>query len=347
MFHWLTTYERLSPAALTVRAQAVSVSDIGRLRHPQLFPRMDTDSIKLSDITIPDFRPVSDRRAWNGKGRQLTLKTGPERGYEIVPVEGYFVIDEYEMQRLAERNGGQEDLVRRALGVTIEQRVEMLPAANLRRIEIEAMEAWSRGQITVRNPEDNTTRVVSLGYAAGRYQTAATAWNGAVNAYDELIAWLRDAQDSIGPIEGVALRRATLTEIEKDAPVSALGYKMLESEIASRIGQVLSTPFRFEIVEDTFDVYSAAGGATTRTKVWPVGRVAVIPAGGRVGHTFYAPVLRAAQLASALPSAQIDVRGTTVFYHLQNDGRELKVEGQVNPLPIPEEQLTFVIDAGI
>jgi hypothetical protein len=52
------------------------------------FPRRDVDSIDLDDVTTIDYRPASDRREWNQRGRLIPVKSSeyaqgldrPDRG---------------------------------------------------------------------------------------------------------------------------------------------------------------------------------------------------------------------------------------------------------------------------
>jgi hypothetical protein len=82
-------------------------------------------------------------------------------------------------------------------------------------------------------------------------------------------------------------------------------------------------------------------------KVWPAQHVAAIPAGNAIGSTAFAPVVRAWDLSSQSPDAGVDVRGITIYHEIKNGGRELTVEGQFNPMPDPNEQKLYVIDAGV
>lgn len=95
------------------------------------------------------------------------------------------------------------------------------------------------------------------------------------------------------------------------------------------------------------DAYNAATQAVTRTKTWAAQRVAAIPAGGEVGRTHFAPVLRAQEMALSAGDAGIDVRGATVYPISQNDGKAIKYAGQLNALSVPYQQLLWVIDAGV
>ena len=114
-----------------------------------------------------------------------------------------------------------------------------------------------------------------------------------------------------------------------------------------RIQDETGRPFRFFINENTVETYTDGGIARTTTKVWPTQKVAAVPAGKSVGSTAFAPVVRAYDISNQTPEAGVDVRGITVFHDIAGAGRELTVEGQFNPMPDPDEQKLFVIDAGV
>jgi hypothetical protein len=99
-------------------------------------------------------------------------------------------------------------------------------------------------------------------------------------------------------------------------------------------------------MEDTLEVFNDGGTASTSTKVWAAHKIAVVPAGTSVGYSAFAPVIRAMDIARALPQAKVDTNGQTAFYEEHNNGRELSVEVQVNAMPVPDEQKLFVIDVG-
>jgi hypothetical protein len=227
-------------------------------------------------------------------------------------------------------------------------RVDVITAANWRRVEIDAFRAWALGEILQRNPQNAAeTYAVNFNFDASRYQTAATAWNdGSLNAYDELTAWLEDAVDAVGPIEGILSRRNVITEIKRDAPALAGGAEMTMAQLEDRLSQDLGFAFRFFQMEDSVDEFTDGGIVTARNKVWAAEKVAVVPQGVTVGYTAMAPVVRAMEIARALPAAGIDQNGQTVYYEEHNNGRQLSVEVQVNALPIPEESNVYVIDVG-
>lgn len=345
-FSWLQQEDELTSEALTVRAQTISPNDDGVLLWDAFFPRTDVDSIKLSEITTLDFRPAASRREWNQGGRRIPLKTPDIREIEITPVESFFKIGEQEIQRLAERTLGNESVFRDIVGSRIPDRSDGLVQANYRLIEVEAFEAWANGQITVKNPETGQTTTVSFGFDSSRYQTAGTDWATAANAYDEFISFMEDSIDKVGQVSGAVMRLATFQEIQADAP-QPNNVVLTRRQVRERVQDELGTPFTFFILENTVDVFDDAGLATTRTKIWPTGKVAAVPQGEVVGSTAFAPVARAMELARQVPEAGIDIRGQTVYHNAENAAKALEVQAQVNPITIPDEQRVNVIDAGV
>lgn len=345
---WTQTVEELSPAALTVRAQAISPNDDGMLKWDMFFPRRDVESVDLKDVTTLNYRPVADRREWNQKGRLIPVKTPNIRDISIVPIESYYTYGEHEMQKLNERTMGNDAIIQQIMGTQIPARVMELAKANYRRLEVDAFTAWATGAVVQRNPQNaSQTFSASFGFDAARYTTAITAWNDAgQNAYNNLLAWLDDATNAIGPLRGVMCRRNFVNEVIKDAPTLVGGVTMTRAQIESRIMDDLGQPFKFYVNDDTVDVFDDGGTATTTTKVWTAQRVAAIPAGTMVGNAAFAPVIRAMELASQVPGAGIDTNGMVVYYLESNGGRELTVEAQMNALPVPDEQKMFVINVG-
>lgn len=348
-FGWMEQEAELTDAALTVRVQSIPPNDTGRLFWDVFFPRENVDSVVLNDIngTI-DFRPVGDRREWNTRGRLVSLRTPELSKLEMVPIETYFKIEEREMQRLMERTLGNQALFQQLVGTTIPSRTDTLALANLRRMEIDAFKAWSLGTITAMNPTDGSTTTVSYGFDTARITTQPTAWNDAgLNAYDEFIAWVEDGIDAIGGTIGAIMRRATFTEIKKDAPMGINAIPLTRQQLADRVSQDLGIDFRFFIFEQRLDVYNDGGLAVTRTNVWPAHKIALIPLGTSVGTMAHAPVGRAFDLANTNPGAEIDVRGQSVFREIAGNGRELTIECQVNSFPVPVEANLWVSDVGV
>jgi hypothetical protein len=349
-FAWMALLAALAPPALTVRAQTVSVNDRGRLVWDVYFPRENVNSTRFADITTLDDRPVADRRDWDAPGRYIPLVSPPFRNLSMNPIEAYDRITEEEIQRLVEQTMNNQQVIQQIIGASLPQRADRLAAACYRRHEVDTFQAWASGTVTVRNPQDaSKTQTVSFGFDSSRYQTAGTAWSDAgLNAYDEFLAWLEDAQDAVGAIEGALMRLTTLKAILADAPELPNGVKMTRAELASRIQDDLGSPFEFVVQENSLDVFDDGGTTKTRTKVWPTGKVAAIPQGKRVGSSMFAPVARAFEMnAQTGGAAGIDVNGVTVYYDAQNAGKQLEIQGQLNALGVPDEQLLYVIQAGV
>jgi hypothetical protein len=335
--------EELSPAALTVMAQTISPNDQGQLKWDAFFPRENVDSVDLDEVTTLDFRVTSDRREWNSPGRLIPDKTPDVRNLSIVPVEGYYQWGEYEIQKMKERGSTNSAAIDQIIGRTVPGKVRQITQANYRRIEVEAFSAWATGTVVAKNPQTGESHTVSFGFDSARLTTAGTAWNDpGVDAYATLIAFLESAIDAVGPIEGVVLRIPLLRAIQADAPDLLGGVTMTRAQLAQRIEDDIGYPFRFFLFDDTLEVFTDGGTATTPANVWPAGRIAAVPQGGRVGRTAFAPVARAMDLAAALPKVGIDQNGMTVFYDEKNVGKELRVEVQCNPLTIVNEQRLFV-----
>lgn len=342
-FAWIAAQRELSNAALTVQAQAVSLNDQGRLLWDVFFPRQNANSVKVRNIVGSiDFRPTSERREWNARGKNIPLRVPNVADVELIPVESTFRLGEKEIQDIYERVLGNEALFRQIVGADIPPRIDSLALANLRRIEVDAFSAWATRTVTVRNPVTGTTEEVAFPFADERYESSTTPWDDAgVNAYDEFLAWLQRAIDLVGPIQGVMLRLTDLNIIKGDAPNpfknNADEIALTRNQLEERLQDELGSEFSFFVNENTVDISTDGGDAFTRTKVWPTSVIAAVPAGDTVGATYFAPVARAYDISRAAPEARLDVRGQTVYLETGNGGRELVVECQVNPITIPDE----------
>lgn len=331
--------EELSPTALTVVAQTISANNTGRLRWPLFFPRQNVNSIDLKEVTTIDFRPVSDRREWNSRGRLIPTITPPIRELSLIPVEGYYKWGELEINKLSAIADGNSEILSQIIGRSIPEKVAQIVEANDRRIEVDAFTAWATGTNVAKNPQTGTTHTVSYDFASDRLTTAGTAWDDpGENAYDLLISFIEDAQDKIGPVVGVVLRTALHRAIHADAPNTPAGSIVPRGRIAELVSDDLGIPFNFFLFDDTADVFVDGGVTTTPTNIWPAGYIAAVPSGGVVGRTVFAPVVRAQEMARQLPGAGIDQRGQTVYYDESVMGRDLTVEVQVNPFTVPNEQ---------
>lgn len=350
LISWLDEVEELQSDTLTVDIQSrtdLNVDD--KLMYPTLMPRRNVDSTEISNLEQVTFRPASDRRTWDQRGRQITLRTPTTRDFQIEPIEAYFTIGEFEMQRLRERFRGNRQLIVDEIRGEVAPRTRDLAAANYRRIELECFEAWINGVVTVRDPQTGEAVPVSYDFDASRYDNAGTAWT-ASTAYNEFIAWYSDAPGMIGACAGVALRQPVLRAILASAPNLAGGVQMSLANLSDRISQDVQAPFRFynmDVLPD-IDVYTDGGVTTVPTKRWPsVGKIAAVPVDQRIGYTAFAPVGRAMDMGIAVPDAHIDINGMAAFPETSNNGRTLTVEVQGNPLSVPNEKRIDVMDTGI
>jgi hypothetical protein len=351
-FSWMAAEERLSPAALTVQAQAVDPTDRGLLLWDIFFPRRNVDQTKLSSLTTQQVRISADRREWNARGRYVNLVTPPSKELEWVPIESYFRIEEKEINDLLNEVRGNQALFRQIIGARIPDRTNQLVMANYRRLELDVMEAWALGQITSMNPQTGQTFVVDYGFDANRYQTAGTAWNDVgTNAFNNFVAWLEDAYEAVGPYTGAMMRLASRNAIVADAPnplpgvATGIGATVTQTE--QRIQDQTGRPFRFMVNENTVQTFTDAGITRQNVKVWPAEQIAIVPAGNRIGSTAFAPVSRAYDISDQVPNAGVDIRGVTVYHEAGNMGRDLTVEAQFNPMPDPDEANLYVIDVGV
>jgi hypothetical protein len=159
------------------------------------------------------------------------------RKVSIVPIEGNYLWGEKELQKLNERTLGNGQIIAEIMQANVAGRVKAIAMANYRRLEVDAFHAWALGTIIQRNPQNAAeTYTASFNFDSARYQTAGTAWNDAsLNAYDELMSFIDDAIDAVGPIKGIVCRRNFVTEVLTDAPDLAGGAKMTRVQLEQRI----------------------------------------------------------------------------------------------------------------
>lgn len=344
-FAWLGEEENLTAEALTLRAQTIPDDDDGTLLWPTLFPRVPVDKLEFRTIGSVDFRPASDRREWNTRGRFIPIVMPGTRKIEWVPVEGYVKFDEQEINELLAQVRGNEQLFRQIIGASLPQRVDAVARANLRRIEVDAFTAWILRSVTQRNPQTGASTTITLATDSARYETASTPWASATSAYAEFLAWLEDVIQDIGPIAGAMMPRAIGKEIQADAPQGVNAVPLTLVQVEDRISQDLGSAFQFFFNDRTVDIFDDGGIAYTRTRVFSSQHVAAVPADGRIGETQFAPVARAYDLIGAAgETSGIDIRGQTLYYETSNAGRELTAEIQVNPFTVPTESRVRVID---
>lgn len=350
LFTWIQTVAALGAAALTVRAQAVSPNDDGQLLWDTFFPRIDVPSIKLGAIMrTTQQRFASDRREWNQGGRLIPFLAPSATEFEMVPIESYFTIGEYEMQRLGEATRGNEAILREQLTVDIPSRIRALALANYRRIEIDAFTSWALGTVTARNPENNSVDTFAFPIDSGRRQTAGVAWTTGT-AYNNFKAWYADAVAANGGSgQGVILRQNIINTIQAGAPnpfvPAGSNITPTRAQLTQRLQDDLGMPFRFYPMERTVKKFGDAGPASAAdTKLWPAGVIAVVPTGERVGNTAFAPIVRAWNVARSIPEARIDVNGMAAFPEEKDNGKTLQVDVQVNAMTVPDQDLIQTMD---
>lgn len=341
----------LASPDLTVMAQAIGLDEVdpaGNLAFPQFFPFADANGIDLASLTAIDYRPVATRREWNAHGKEIPLRTPELMELTMVPIESRNGIGEAELHRINTTVSGNAGLFAEQIMARIPARIGMLVEANFRRAEIDAMAAWANGAIVAANPTSGATQTTSLGFDGARVATAGTAWTLA-NAYSNFVAWYVDAQAAVGGLAGAMMSRAQFNAIRTNAPnpmnASATAVIQGMGSLEARIQDEVGGAFRFVINESQADVFNDGGSAVTRTRVWPESVIAAIPAGGTVGNTFRAPVVKAYDFLTNHPT--IDVRGMVVTNNDENKGKYADIQCQANWVSLPAEGNVFTLNTGV
>lgn len=346
LFSYIDAVAALSPANITIFQAARLAENPLDLRYRAIFPRVPTDSIKISSITTVDFRPVGGRREWNAKGREIPENLGPMREAEIVPIEFTKHLDERVMQLLGEPN--VQSLVQRGLINSVETWPTVLADACERQLERDAFEAWFTGLITVKDTKTNDSVTASLGFTqATTYPTPGTDWDDpGEDAYLNFLTGLQAAQTKFGGAVGGARTHRTVAQaIIEDAPDGPNGLRPTISSLQDRIREEGFPNFALTIDERTYDEFNDGGSATTAAYYVPDGLIGYQPADGRVGNTHVAPVVKAYKFLTG-GNAKF-ANGVAIFLVPQNDGDTLLIRAQENALSIPEERRVYVEDTGI
>lgn len=344
MIDLLETVKTLSSAALTRRAQELSPTNNGTLRYQTIMPRQNVDSTKLSELIETDFRPVGSYREWNANGQRLTFAPPKTTDISFTPIESDTLIDEQEMETLDQRYDGNAALILDNLKVSVPQRVNSLVDMNYRTLEDAVFRAWTKGTFIQKDPQTNRTFSISYGFTAGRIQTAGAAWTTS-NGYTNFIAWLKDGRSAMrGGIIGAMASSTVIETIIDAAPVLANGMRMNIDEFNRDIRSRVGFDFTFVSNDEEADFYTNGGKTTSRARFFEEGLIALIPSGGNIGKTAFAPVRRARALAAEVPEARIDVRGVSIFRFGENDNKALKIQAQLNAFPVPNENRVWVMD---
>jgi hypothetical protein len=345
LFSFLDSYAALTAANLTIREAARLAENPLDLRYRAIFPRVPTRSIKISDITTVDFRPIGGRREWNAQGREIPEKLGPAREFQIVPINPTHHIDERMLQLFGE--SGVEELLRRGVIGSLETWPTRLADATERQLEVEAFEAWYSGLITVMDPKTGETVTVSMGFdQATTYPTAGTIWSDpGQDAYQNFLTALQAAQTKFGSVGAARMRRPVAREITADAPDGPNGLRPTITSLQDRVREEGFPDVLIVIDERTYDAWTDGGNTTTATSYVPAGKIAFQPSNGVVGATHVAPVVRAYDFLSGGNRALAN--GVVIFRSEKNDGKTLLIEAQENAIVLPDENRTYVVDSSV
>jgi len=346
MFDFLQFLDENEGVVQTAREQArLDERDMDQLMWSDVFPRTNVNSIRISEMRLPDQRPVASRREWSGSGRRIPVRSPDERTIEMIPIGTEISYEEYEMQRMAEQMNGQQELIADRLRADIPDRIDMHADAAYRRIEVDAHHAWLNGEIRVRNPETGETYTVSLQFDGQRY--VSEDWSGGSDAYASMLDAIRDADSKLrGGVAGALVTQDILFKMRDDAPAGEDGRRMTTAELNQAFSGDLGREFTVSVADlRSADVFDGTGTSTTRTPYFDSGKVAFVPQGGQIGTTAFAPIARAFEYANQ--DERISVRDLAVFYIVANNGKSLTIEPQLNAMPIPLEEFVTVYDTNI
>jgi len=343
LFSFLDNHALLSATNLTIREAARLAENPLDLRYRAIFPRTPTDSVRLSEITLVDFRPIGGRREWNAQGREIPEKLGPARQFEMVPINPTHHIDERTLQLFGE--SGVAELLQRGVIGSLDTWPTRLADATERQLEAEAFEAWYTGKVTVMDPKTGLTVLVSLGFnPATSYPAAGVIWSDpGQNAYNNLLAGIQAAQSKFGAVGAARMRRKVASAIIADAPQGTVGGVAIRatlSNVQERVREEGFPDFTLIVDERTYDAFPDGGSNTVSTPYVPAGLIAYSPASGVVGNTWVAPVVRAYDFLTG--GNRSLANGVVIFRSEKNDGKTLMIEAQENAIALPVETLTYV-----
>ncbi|HEY0428997.1 MAG TPA: major capsid protein [Pyrinomonadaceae bacterium] len=343
---WIEKVKKLTAAALTVRVQMLDPTDNGTLKWSTLFPRVDVQTHDVTDLITKDFRPVGARREWDAHGRRIPIITPDTRKINIIPIETEDLIHEQELVALRERFLNNQQLMVEQLKVTIPERGDTLAMAAWRTLEKDAMDAWLKGYIDQYDAQSKKFYRTSFGIDVARQTVAVSPWTS--GAFGKFIAWLKVAKTYVkGGILGVMSSATVIQAIFDDAPALANGQRMGYEEFYKEIRNRTGLNIVFIENNETGDFFVDGGTRTEKKRYFDESYIAVVPVGGMVGKTPFAPVSRAQDLSTLVPDAKIDVRGVSVFHFAENDDKALKLQAQLDALPIPTDEKIYTTDTGI
>lgn len=348
-FDWLEKAKGLSSGALTVMAQRLPANNDGTLLYPFFFPRQNVDSMDLNEILELDDRPTAARREWDGPEKRILLELPDTKEISMTPLGADDLIGEKELDKIEQGAAGNEQVFQAVIGAKIPARGLRLAEACLNQLEIDCFELWGTGKVTQQDPQSGRTFEIDYQIESGRIQSVITPWTAAANSYNEFIAWLKDAKQAVGGLEGVMASPDVFDDIIADAPTGNDGVRLTGANLVNRIKDDAMIP-RFAWFEHNgqldVDVYENGRRFKRRTNVFPARTLVAVPLGGTVGKAAHAPVRRARHLSNLLPEAKIDIRGVTIFHFGENDDKALKIVSQLNAFPVTNEGKHFSINIG-
>lgn len=344
---------RRSQALATARAQRVVANVNQTLRWPAFFTRTSSQSMKLTKSTNSTFQFVAERRPYDTRGIEMPEKVGALTEMIHLPIQVRKTYGEEDVIALG-LPVSAEAAALEALGLTFDDTLDRLARADALRVEFDALRAWHSGDILAKNFATKVTALVSFGVDAARYETASTAWDDAgVNAWNEFVAWARLWSGELGGLGGAYMSGADLEVIRADAPVNTqTGLPLGNDDLGNLVGSQIGGAFRFVTDDRRFDVSDATpddiATTTSKQRVWPIGKVAAIPAGNvPIGTVEFVPVTRAGDLAAQVPEAKIQRDDVTIIYVTNDDGTSLEVQAQLNAYPDLDHASIAVMNTGV
>lgn len=346
LLSWIEKVKKLTPAALTVRAQELDPTDNGTLKWQTLFPRENVDSHDVTDLITKDFRPVGSRREWDANGRRIPIKTPDTRTISIIPIETEDLLHEKEITALRDRFSNNQKLIVDKLQVTIPERGDQLAMAAWRTLEADCMTVWNKGYLDQFDPQSKKFYRTSFGIDPYRQTIAFSPWT--TNPFGKFIAWLKMAKMYVkGGILGVMSSGTVIQTIFDDAPLLSNGQRMGYDEFYKEIRNRTGLNITFFENNERGDFFIDGSQETEKRRYFDESYISIVPVGGAVGKTPFAPVSRAQDLSTLVPEAKIDIHGVAVFHFGENFNKALRMQAQIDALPIPNDEKIFTTDTGI
>jgi hypothetical protein len=346
MLSWVDREAALSAAALTVRAQAIDPREIPEFFYTDYFTPQPVPSVTLSSLTTLAYHPTADRREWDARGRQINARTGDLRVLTMTPVESWFNYTELEIQKLSESVAGQQAAFRDSIRISMPSRVNDLVNANLRRIQLEAMQAWANGIIVVEDPHGAASNYnVDFQFDSNRYVTDGTPWTTS-NAYARMLLQIEAARSYLPSITGAVTTYTIWNAIVASAPTISGFPSLTPEQVRARIQEDIGGQFNIRVLRQTHWDWTDGGVNGASAAYWTAGKFALVPA-QPIGVIAKAPVARAYDLANVSPDAKINVQEMSIYREIMNNGRELTVEAQCNWMPVPDESSLYVVATGL